>query len=72
MNVVPKVWHTGEMRWIAWTEGVGVICQVEHPPSSAGRTVHVFFTDDECEQLLRELRQRAIYRRRQTMTEADA
>ena len=74
MNVTPKHWayDPRHLLTVGWTEGVGRECEVEHPPSLKGKPVVVFFTDDECEDLLRILRERAIRRRSIPMSEVES
>ena len=70
MNVVPRRWHTEDLKptiWYAEAEGIIIECEAVSPPSSVGKTVYVHIRGEEVETMLKELRDVAIARRQKPM-----
>jgi hypothetical protein len=72
VNVTPKTldfFDELSIRLSFGDEGVWIECGAIAPPSAIGRTVYLYLPDEISEVLLRELRRRAIHRRRKPLSE---
>lgn len=62
--------YRGELKLIYAADPgtLGFECEIHHPPSSKGRTVYVWFSDDDLVDALKAMRDEAIRARSQTMS----
>lgn len=69
MNAKPRTHYDGELRIIPADGDYLVIeCEIVRPPSSAGRTIYVFFDVEETVKLLAEAKHAAIRARSKPMS----
>ena len=61
MIVKPKQHYDGSIKF-NYGDFLAIECEVVNPPSSEGRTVYVFFDDEDVTKVLLELRSAAIRR----------
>lgn len=59
MNVKPKRYALSDKPVVLYGDFLVIECEVYSPPSTAGRTVHLFLDDDDVTGLLRECRDAA-------------
>jgi hypothetical protein len=75
VNVTPKtsdLFDEIAVRVAIGSEGLWVECAVIAPESALGRTVHLYLPDEVSEALLKVFRRRAIYRRREPLSEPES
>lgn len=72
MNIVPRYWEdingVKHIRTVPSAADIVVLeCEAAYPPSSAGKTVYVYFDAEAVTKLIPELRQAAIAARKNAM-----
>lgn len=61
--------YRGELKLIYSREAgtLGFECEIQHPPSSKGRTIYVWFSDEDLTDALKAMRDEAIRARSKPM-----